>query len=492
MKRRAKGNGLFSNKLSAPPVPEARIRFKKFEKEVLVETTGEVQAGTAEQPHLKRVLHLWDLIYFGIILTSPIAAVPLFGEGQVLSHGHTVTTLLLAMVAMSVTAVSFGRMAHVYPSTGSVYTYISCGLNPHLGFVVGWAMFLEYLFQPIQNALYAVLAIQRMAPQFPFWFLAALTVGLITWMTVQGIKFTARTNEVLLGFMILVTLVFLVQAFRYVVLHEGYHGLISLQPLYNPATFNLRALAAGTSLAALVFIGFDGVSILAEEVKNPKRNVLFASVLVCVFTGLFSGLQVYLAQRVWPDHTTLANPETAFMDVARQASGPLLFTAYGVMLLVSSIACGLAGHVGAARLLYSMGRDDVLPKKIFGHLSAKKGNPIYNVWIVGGLAYIGVLTIPWEHAAELVTFGALLAFMGVNLSALRHFWFSKQAVGHRNFFIDAFVPGFGFVFCLGLLLSLQSWTKYAGIAWLVIGIAYSAYKTRWFTLRPKLFDFNQT
>ncbi|MGB7846572.1 MAG: APC family permease [Candidatus Acidiferrum sp.] len=428
-----------------------------------METTQAVQAGTAEQPHLKRVLSLWDLIYFGVILTSPIAAVPLFGEAQVLSRGHTVATLLLAMVAMSVTAVSFGRMANVYPSTGSVYTYISRGLNPHLGFVVGWAMFLEYLFQPIQNALYAVLAIQRMIPQIPFAIIAAVTVGFITFMTVQGIKFTARTNEVLLGVMVLVTAAFLVQAFRYIVLHESFRGLVSMQPIYNPATFNLRALAAGTSLAALVFIGFDGVSILAEEVKNPKRNVLLASVLVVIFTGLFSGLQVYLAQRVWPDHTTLQNPETAFMDVARLASGPLLFMAYGIMLLVSSIACGLAGHVGAARLLYSMGRDDVLPKKIFGYVNAKKGNPIYNVWIVGALAYIGVLTIPWERAAEVVTFGALLAFMGVNLAALKHFWFSKEAVGHRNFFVDAFVPAFGFLFCLILLISLQEWTKYAGL-----------------------------
>jgi putrescine importer len=457
-----------------------------------VETTQAVQAGTAAQPRLKRVLGLWDLIYYGVILTSPIAAVPLFGDAQVLSHGHAVTTLLLAMVAMSVTAVSFGRMANVYPSTGSVYTYISRGLNPHLGFVVGWAMFLEYLFQPIQNALYAVLAIQRMAPMIPFWFLAAVTIGFITLMTVQGIKFTARTNEVLLGFMVLVTAAFLVEAFRYIVLHEGYGGLVSLKPVYNPGTFNLRALAAGTSFAALVFVGFDGVSILAEEVKNPRRNVLLASVLVCVFTGLFSGLQVYLAQRVWPDYTTLQNPDTAFMDVARMASGPLLFAAYGIMLLVSSIACGLAGHVGAARLLYSMGRDDVLPKKIFGYVNAKKGNPIYNVWIVGGLAYIGVLTIPWELAAEVVTFGALLAFMGVNLAALKHFWFSKEAVGHRNFFVDAFVPGFGFVFCLVLLVSLQRWTMYAGLVWLAVGVVYAAYKTRGFTLSPKLFDFSET
>jgi amino acid transporter len=455
-------------------------------------TAATVPADTPGRPHLKRVLHLWDLVYYGIILTSPIAAVPLFGEAQVLSRGHTVTTLLLAMIAMSVTAISFGRMANVYPSSGSVYSYISKTLNPHVGFILGWAMFLEYLFQPIQNALYAVLAIHRMVPRFPFALLAALIVGCITLMTVQGIKFNARTNEVLLGFMLLVTIVFLVQAFRYIVLRQHFGGLFSMRPIYDPATFNLRALAAGTSFAALVFIGFDGVSILAEEVKNPKRNILLASVLVCVFTGLFSGVQVYLAQRVWPDYSTLQNHETAFMDVARIAGGPLLFTAYGVVLLVSSMACGLAGHVGAARLLYSMGRDDVMPKKIFGYLSPQKGNPVYNEWIVGILAYVAVLTVPWEHAAEIVTFGALLVFSAVNLAALLHFWFSPEATGRREFFIDAFVPAFGCVFCFVLLMGLQPWTKYAGLIWLGIGLIYAGYRTRMFTLRPQLFDFSET
>ena len=452
-------------------------------------TTG---SAPAAQPHLKRVLTVWDLVYYGIILTSPIAAVPLFGSAQVLSNGHTVTTLLLGMVAMSVTAISFGRMAAVYPAAGSVYSYLSRFLNPHVGFILGWAMFLEYLFQPIQNALYAVLAIHRMVPQIPFAILSLLIVAFITLMATGGIKFNARTNEVLLGFMLLVTAVFLVQAVRHIVFHQSFSALFSYRPIYNPATFDLRALAAGTSFAALVFIGFDGVSILAEEVKNPKRNVLLASVLVCIFTGLFSGLQVYLAQLVWPDHTTLLNPETAFMDVARVVGGPILFAIYGVMLLVSSMACGLAGHVGASRLLYSMGRDDVIPRRIFGYLSPKSGNPIYNEWIVGLLAYIAVLTIPWQLAAEIVTFGALLAFSAVNLVALLHLWFAPEAAGRRNFFIDAFVPGFGCVFCFVLLLGLQPWTKYAGMAWLAIGLIYAARRTRLFTLRPKLIDFSET
>jgi len=455
-----------------------------------VQTASPVSA--TEAPHLKRVLSLWDLVYYGIILTSPIAAVPLFGEAQVLSRGHAVTTLLLAMIAMSVTAISFGRMANVYPASGSVYSYISRTLNPHVGFILGWAMFLEYLFQPIQNALYAVLTIHRLVPQIPFAVLSAAIVAFITLLATRGIKFNARTNEILLGFMMLVTAGFLVQGFRYIVFHQSFGSLFSIQPAYNPATFNLRALAAGTSFAALVFIGFDGVSILAEEVKNPKRNVMLAAVLVCVFTGLFSGLQVYLAQRVWPDYTNLVNHETAFMDVARIVGGPILFALYGVVLLVSSLACGLAGHIGAARLLYSMGRDDVIPRRIFGHLSLKRGNPVYNEWIVGVVAYVAVLTVPWERSAEIVTFGALLAFTAVNFAALMHFWFLPSAETKKNFLRDAFIPGFGCVFCFALLLGLQPWTKYAGLAWLIVGLLYAAYRTRMFTLRAKLIDFSET
>jgi putrescine importer len=113
----------------------------------------------------------------------------------VLSRGHTALTMLLAMVAMSVTAVSFGRMATVYPSAGSVYTYISRGMNPHIGFMVGWAMFLEYLFQPVQNALYAVSVIQRIEPRLPFWFLAAITVLFITaWLAVGLIYAAYKTR----------------------------------------------------------------------------------------------------------------------------------------------------------------------------------------------------------------------------------------------------------------------------------------------------------
>jgi putrescine importer len=452
-------------------------------------TTAEATA--AATPKLKRVLGLWDLVYYGVILTSPIAVVPMFGEAQVLSHGHAIITLLAAMVAMTATAVSFGRMATVYPSAGSVYTYASRAFNPTFGFVVGWAMFLEYLFQPLQNSLYAALTIQRLLPHVPFALLSALAVGFMTLLCWFGIRTTARANEILLAMMSVVMVAFVGEAIWYIIGHHHVAGLISVQPIYDPRTFSVRAIAAGTALAATVYIGFDGVSILAEEVENPRRNVLLASVLVCVFTGLLASFEVYLAVRAWPDYRTLVNPETAFMDVASAVGGYKLFVAFGAVLLISSLACGLAGLLGAVRLLYSMGRDNVLPRKIFGHLNAKRGNPSYNVVIAGVLAYVGTLTLGWERSVEVLNFGALVAFMAVNLAAIRYFGFSPDMAGKRNLLLDIIVPSLGFLFCLVIFLGLQNSTLAAGAIWLIVGGLYVILKTKALG-QPVIIDFSES
>ncbi len=102
-------------------------------------------------PRLRRTLTLWDLIFYGIVLIQPIAPVPLYGVAQKLSDGHFVTIILIALFAMLITAVSYGRMGALYPTAGSAYTYVGRGLNPHLGFLAGWAMILDYLLQPLDS-----------------------------------------------------------------------------------------------------------------------------------------------------------------------------------------------------------------------------------------------------------------------------------------------------------------------------------------------------
>jgi len=443
-------------------------------------------------PRLRRVLTLWDLIFYGIVLIQPTAPVPLFGVVQKLSRGYIVDTILLAMLAMMITAFSYGRMAALYPAAGSAYTYVGRGLNPHLGFLAGWAMFLDYLLQPILNAVWVSVGIHRLLPQLPYAAAAALFIALILFLNLSGIRATARANQVLLGFMFLVIGAFLILAFRYLFGSQGWSGVFSVAPFYNPKTFSLPVIGQATSLAALTYIGFDGVTTLAEDVENPKRNVLLATVLVCLFTGLFGGLEVYLGQRVWPEFTSFPNLETAFWDVCRRVGGVALFGGMTAVTLLACFGSGLTGTLGAARLLFGMGRDNVLPRRFFGYLDPKHNTPRYNILMIGGLAYVASLLITYEQAGELLNFGAFLAFMGVNLATVRQFYFLRQPGRERHLLTDLLLPLFGFLFCAWIWWGLRTPAKVVGGTWFALGLIYSAIKTRGFRRQPVMIDFRET
>ena len=443
-------------------------------------------------PHLRRVLGLWDLIFYGIVLIQPIAAIGLFGIASKTSHGHMVTTLLIAMVGMMLTAISYGRMASLFPSAGSAYTYVGKGLNTHLGFLAGWAMFLDYLIVPIINTVYASLTLQRLIPSVPFFILVVLFVFTITFLNLRGIRTTARSNELLLAVMCIVIGIFIVLAIQYIFHQQGWKGLLSYKPFYNPATFNFSAIMTATSFAALTYIGFDGVTTLAEDVKNHRRNMLLAPMLVCLFTGLFSGLQIYLAQQVWPDYNTFTNPETAFFDVSARVGGTFLYNAIAIILFIACLGSGLAGQVGAARLLYAMGRDGVLPKKLFSHLSYKGATPTYNIIIMGVLTIIGSFILSYQSAAELLNFGAFLAFMGVNMAAIRQFLFLRPVGEKRNILMDAILPGLGFLVCFSIWISLPNPAKIMGGIWFLVGLAYLIIRTYGFRRKPVIIDFKDS
>jgi amino acid transporter len=136
-----------------------------------------------------------------------------------------------------------------------------------------------------------------------------------------------------------------------------------------------------------------------------------------------------------------------------------------------------------------MGRDDFLPRRFFARLDAKRQVPAFNVMAIGVLTLIGSLLISYERAAELLNFGAFLAFMGVNLACIREFCLRTQIGRRQNLVIDLFVPGMGFLFCLGIWWSLPRPAKYAGGIWFAAGFAYVAIRTRGFRLQPPQMDF---
>jgi putrescine importer len=435
---------------------------------------------------------LWDLIFYGIVLIQPIAAIGLFGIASRGSKGHMVTTLMIAMVGMMLTAISYGRMAALFPSAGSAYTYVGKGLNVHLGFLAGWVMFLDYLIIPIINTIYGALSLQRLIPGIPFIIWIAIFILLVTLLNLRGIRSTARSNEILLFIMTAVIMIFIVLAVRFIFRFQGWSGLFSYKPFYNPSTFNLGSVLTATSFAALTYIGFDGVTTLSEEVKNPRRNMLLAPALVCLFTGIFSGIQIYLAQQVWPDYNSFPNVETAFFDVSARVGGTFLFNAIAVILCVACFGSCLAGQAGAARLLYAMGRDGVLPGRLFSHINKKSSIPDNNIILIGVITVAISLIISYQSAAEVLNFGAFLGFMGVNIATMWQFCFRNPSGRKWSIFTDVLLPVAGFLVCLVIWLSLPSPAKIIGSVWLAAGIIFLLVKTRGLRKKPAEFDFSDT
>ena len=419
-------------------------------------------------PGLRRSLKLRHLILYGIIIIQPTAPMSIYGVVSNVARGHVVTTILIAMVAMLFTAVSYGRMARVYPSAGSAYTYVGKEIHPLAGYVVGWSMLMDYLLNPIICAIWCSAAAQNVLPQIPYaaWVVAFVLV--FTGLNLRGVQTSGRVNALLAIGMSIVVVIFLAYAVRYIALVARPVGGQWLLPFYDPATFAPGRLFHGASVAVLTYIGFDGISTMSEEVENPRRNILLATVFTCLAIGILSAIEVYAAQLAWPARTPFPASvvDTAYVQVALRVGGKFLFQLLNATLLVANMGSGIAAQFGAARLLYGMGREDALPKKFFGSVSAKTGVPRNNVLLLGALTLLGAFLLTFEKGAELLNFGAFIAFIGVNAAALIHYKFRSR----EKVLFAAAAPLCGLLVCTFIWLNLNLDAKLLGSAWLAVGL----------------------
>ena len=206
----------------------------------------------------------------------------------------------------------------------------------------------------------------NIVPGLPFYAWLVVFAAFFTWVNLHGIKTSARLNEILCMAMVLVVVCsFLPSAGCCGSAHHD--PAFFIHPFYEAQNFRSENIFAGTSVAVLTYIGFDAISTLSEEAENPRRNVLLATVLVCVFTGVLSGLEVYAAQLVWgskpfpPDRV-----ESAFALVSQQVGGAILFQVMNFTLLIANAGTAIAAQLAAGRLLYGMGQGGAIPKAFFG------------------------------------------------------------------------------------------------------------------------------
>jgi len=423
---------------------------------------------------LKRSLHFRDLILYGIILIQPTAPMPSFGVIYDVSRDHVVTAMLIALVAMLFTAYSYGRMARAYPTGGSAFTYVGEGLHPSLGYMAGWCMAMDYVLNPLICTIWCSKAAINFIPAVPYVVWVLLFAALFTLLNLNGVETSAKINAAVAAGLGVVIVLFAGAAIRYLWhLHEP-HAAFYLRPFYDRATFSSSAVFRGTSIAVLTYIGFDGISTLTDEAKDPEHSVPRAIVMTCLITGVLACFEVYLGQLVWPRGLSFPDIDTAYVHVSGRIGGPLIFALVNGALLVASIGSGMASQLGAARLLFAMGDDGALPKKFFGALHPKTRIPRNNVLLIGAIVLVGALLISYQIGAELLNYGALLAFMGVNLASAMLGW---RTGGAKQWF-PILLSLSGCAVCFFLWLNLGPLARMVGSIWAAIGIVLWLFRRR--------------
>ncbi len=436
------------------------------------------------KPKFKRVLRLRDLIIYGLVILTPTAPYPVYGIIEKVSLGHAALAYLVAMVAMLFTATSYGRMSGAFPVAGSTYTYAQRSLSEHVGFLAGWAMMLDYFLIPLLSVIYAALLAARYVPQVPYMAWAVFFTIAITLINIRGIKMTARANDVMMVSLSFSAILFVVLAAQFITASHGWGGLIVPHAVYNPATFELRPMMLGAGIATLSYIGFDAISTLAEDVDNPERNIAIATVSVCILQALFCVVQVYLAEIVWPNYHTFPSVDTAILDIGRLMGGPLMMGWITFVLLVAGLGSALTGQAGASRLLFGMGRDGVISRRIFAYVDEKHSTPTRSIYFMGGVTLLGAILIRFQLAVELLNFGAFVGFILVNLSVIRHYYLRQRQRSGLGVLTNLIFPTLGALVCSYVWMSLSTPAKIVGFIWLGLGVAYLAYLTKGFRSSP--------
>lgn len=322
---------------------------------------------------LRRGMGLWDVVMYGVLFMVIIAPQSIFGSIQQNSHGMTPLVYIIGFVAIMFTAMSYMRMSGRFPIAGSVYSYVQRGINPHVGFIAGWLILLDYILVPSLLIVMVMNWGTALIPNSPAWLWAVVFIAFNTFVNIRGIQMSRGVDWVIFVIEVLAVIAFIALGCNFI-MGGGGAGAFVLDPIYQEGQVDAHFIAAGISLAALSFLGFDGMSTLAEETHEPEKNIGRGILIaLCAIIIVFVA-QTYIAAIVQPDWAN-TDPDMGFFDSVMLVGGPVF---YKIMLVINIIAIGIANIMNAqmasSRLLYSMGRDGVIPKA-FGKVHPKYQTP---------------------------------------------------------------------------------------------------------------------
>lgn len=430
---------------------------------------------STEAVTLHRRLSTMSAALFGLSYICPVVLISTFGVIAVQSHGATTLAYLAATVAMILTASSYGRMAARYPEAGSAYTYVSRTTNPTLGLVIGGVLMLDYFFIPMLICLITSKAIEVAIPGVPFRVWVVTLAACVTIINLLGVKVADRVNLTIMAAQLAGLAGLAVVCIRYL-LATGVGVAGGDVASLVPATVSIPAVMGGAAIACYSFLGFDAVTTLSEETRDPTRSIPRATVIAAAAAGVIFMVTAYLMARVHPS-LQFHDVDDAGFEVIRPACGPLFMGVFMTVLIISNVAAAMCAQAGSSRLLYVMGRAGTLPRRSFGYLHPRFRTPSFGIALMG-VVMLGGLWTDVETVTTCVNFGAFSAFLAVNLCVLvDHVSGRRQLAGGPAKLVIAAI---GAAASLGLIFSLGRTALTVGALWLCIGLTYIACLTRAF------------
>jgi putrescine importer len=435
-----------------------------------------------------RVMTQGRQVIFGISLMAPIAIFGTYGVANELSKGLLPAAYLLAFLVMLITAYSYGRMVKVYPTSGSAYGYVQKSVHPLAGFLVGWMLLLDYAFVPMLSVLFLGLALHEMVPVIPVVVWVALFIALSTLINIRGLQMAIKVNRIMVGLQFVLIAIFFGTCIYALVSPSPGHSLLSSAPFWNP-DFSMLSVIAGTALVCQSFLGFDAVTTIAEESVEPERTIPRTLIFVTILNGIVFILIAYFGVLAYQGRSFISS-DTAAVELVEFLGGPLFETLFMLVTAASVFTLIVSQQAGISRLLFVMGRDRVFPEKLFCYTHPRYGTP------VGGIVFIGVLTVAacmifdLVTLASLINLGAFVAFAFVNLCVILHYFVKRRLRTPKAVLLYLLLPAIGIGSNLWLLTSLSPQAFLVGGIWFAAGLLYLTVRTKVFTQIPDwgLFD----
>lgn len=432
-------------------------------------------------PKLIRALGLRSLVLLGLAYMTPLIVLGIFGVIAGQTSGASASAYLIALIAMLFTAASYGRMAAAFPVSGSAYTYVRRTVDPRIGFLTGWAVLLDYLFLPMVIWLIGGAYLSAQFPGVPAWLWILGFIIITSLLNILGIKVADKANLILMAFQLLVIAIFVALSIASVVGAQGPAGLFSVGPFVGTGG-SLAGIVGGSAIAAYAFLGFDAVTTFTEETVNPRKTVPRAILLVAIIGGAIFILVAYTTQLVHPG-SEFTDPSAAALEIATQIGGNVFSAVFLAALVIAQFSSGLAAQASASRLLFAMGRDGSIPRRIFAAVSGRFRTPVINIILVG---VIGLLAMFLDIATStsFINFGAFVAFTMVNLSVIAHYIRRRRAGEHLNPVLWVVLPAIGAVITFSLLTALDPTAIILGLSWLAVGVVVLAITSKGFRQLP--------